>query len=232
MNNEKNIIIKLEDIHKYFTLGGKELQVLKGIDLEVVYGEVVSLVGPSGSGKSTLLSLINGLDKPNLGNIYFDGVNISSFTAYELNDIRNKQISIVFQFYHLLPEFTALENVMMPLLIGGIKKELSRSKALALLEEVGLKDRIFHHPSQLSGGEQQRVAICRALVTEPKIVLADEPTGNLDHTSAEEIYNLILQLNEKKKQTYIIVTHNEQLALKTHRLLWLIDGKIWTNKNF
>lgn len=218
--------IELKNIHKHFMCVHKKIQVLKELDLEVSRGEVVTIVGPSGVGKSTLLSLINGLDKPDLGNIYFEGIEISSLSLSELNNLRNNQICIIFQFYHLLTEFTAIENVMFPLLVNRIKFKEAKEKSSELLEEVGLKDRMQHRPFELSGGEQQRVAIARALISQPKVVLADEPTGNLDSFAAEEIYNLILKLNEKRKQTYIIVTHNETLAKKAHRIVRLHQGKI------
>jgi lipoprotein-releasing system ATP-binding protein len=202
-----------------------ELPVLRGIDIAVEVGEIVSIVGDSGVGKSTLLNLMGALDRPTGGTVLYEGQDIFKLTDRELARFRNQELGFVFQFHHLLPEFSAIENVMMPALITGKKKEEARETAAELLGRVGLTGRQQHKPSELSGGEQQRVAVARALVNDPKVVLADEPTGNLDRKTSEGIHDLLWELNERANQTFIIATHNESLAQRCDRIIELADGK-------
>jgi lipoprotein-releasing system ATP-binding protein len=215
-------VIKTKDIHKYFG----DLEVLKGIDMNIEKGEIVSVVGASGAGKSTLLHIIGTLDKPTRGSILFDDTDISRFNDDKLSEFRNRHIGFVFQFHHLLPEFTALENVCIPAFIAGVKKKEAIEKATSLLDYLKLSDRLDHKPATLSGGEQQRVAVARALVNDPTVVLADEPSGNLDSASAVELHELFFTLREKFRQTFIIVTHNAELANMADRKLTIKDGII------
>lgn len=203
-----------------------ELQILKGIDLEIAEGEVVSIVGSSGAGKTTLLQILGTLDKPNSGQLLMNGKDPFSLTSNQLSRFRNQSIGFIFQFHQLLPEFTAAENVMLPALIGGMNKSNARQRALELIEVIGLKHRADHRPSELSGGEQQRIAVCRALVNKPSVVFADEPSGNLDSANSEELHKLFFELREKFNQTFIIVTHNETLAGMADRRLVMRDGLI------
>lgn len=224
----KDIILKAENIHKIFSLGKSiKLHVLKGINLEVKRGEIIAIVGASGAGKSTLLHILGTLDRPTEGKVLFDGVNVFEMNDVELAKFRNKKIGFVFQFHHLLPEFTAIENVAMPAMISGKSFREVKDRAFELLKEVGLADRAEHKPSELSGGEQQRVAVARALMNSPEIVLADEPSGNLDSQNAEALHELIVELNRKHKQTFVIATHNEKLAEKADRIVKIVDGKIY-----
>jgi len=202
------------------------LHVLKGIDLSICEGEIVAVIGPSGVGKSTLLHIIGALDRPTEGKVELDGVDIFSYDDLRLARLRNKTVGFVFQFHHLLPEFTALENVMLPGMIAGTAKEKLRKRAESLLSEVGLQDRAHHRPSELSGGEQQRVAVARALINQPRLILADEPSGNLDLHTAESLHQLIWQLSRQHRQTFVIVTHNRELAERSHRVIELYDGQI------
>jgi len=202
-----------------------ELPILKGVDLEIASGEIVSIVGSSGAGKTTLLQLLGTLDEPDSGEITLDGVNPFSLRAHELASFRNKQVGFVFQFHQLLPEFTALENVIMPALIGGVPMKEAKEAGLDLLELVGLNHRASHKPSELSGGEQQRVAVCRALINQPKVVFADEPSGNLDSENAKELHELFFKLRDKMGQTFVIVTHNNELAGLSDRVLTMRDGR-------
>lgn len=202
------------------------LQVLKGIDLEIREGEIVSIVGASGAGKSTLLHILGTLDKADQGKVFFDNVEVSSLSPKKISQFRNRKIGFVFQAHHLLPEFTALENVMMPALIGGDSKNDAEVRASELLDKLGLKERITHRPSEMSGGEQQRVAVARALINRPTVILADEPSGNLDSESAKALHNLFFELRNSMNQTFIIVTHNEELAEMADRKLVMRDGVI------
>ena len=217
-------LLEAQGLHKVYRNGSSELHVLKGIDLKIERREIISIVGPSGAGKSTLLHLLGGLDNPTSGEVMLKGINL-----YKLDDdarakVRNKMIGFVFQFYHLLPEFTALENVALPILIkGGMKKD-AFGYANALMEEVGLKERLNHKPSELSGGEHQRVAIARALVNEPEIVFCDEPTGNLDSKTGLEIQELLWKLNRDKGETLVIITHDENIAKQADRIIRMEDG--------
>jgi lipoprotein-releasing system ATP-binding protein len=200
------------------------LEVLKGIDLKISKGEIVSIVGASGAGKSTLLHILGTLDSADKGSLTIDGVEITALSAKKISAFRNQKIGFVFQAHHLLPEFTALENVMMPALISGHGKSTASTKALALLEQLGVAERATHRPSEMSGGEQQRIAVARALVNNPAVVFADEPSGNLDSASAKALHQLFFDLRKSMNQTFIIVTHNEELANMADRKLVMKDG--------
>lgn len=202
------------------------LPVLKGVDIEISKGEIVSIAGSSGAGKSTLLHILGTLDIADKGALYIDGLQVSKMNGKKLAAFRNKHIGFVFQFHHLLPEFTALENVCVPGWIAGRKTKDVQKKALELLEMLGLKERCEHKPGELSGGEQQRVAVARALINNPSIVMADEPTGNLDSANAKELHNLFIDLRNRFKQTFLIVTHNEELAQLSDRILHMKDGRM------
>lgn len=206
------------------------LTVVNNVSLDVKKSEIVSIVGPSGAGKSTLLHLVGGLDKPDSGSILIDGTDMLQLPARKQAKFRNSHIGFVFQFHHLLPEFTAVENVCMPLWIKGISRKEAAKQAAEMLEIVGLAGRVAHKPSELSGGEQQRVAIARALVNRPSIIMADEPTGNLDTANAHIVHELFLQLREQLGQTFIMITHNEALAAMTDRVLTMKDGSIVSRK--
>jgi len=218
--------IRAEDISKSFRIGSEELKVLKNINLEIRPKEIISIVGASGAGKSTLLHLLGALDRPSLGSIYYDDVDIFRLRNGELAGFRNTRIGFVFQFHHLLPEFTALENVMMPLLIGRLPRATAIEKAIVALQNVGLQARLNHKPGELSGGEQQRVAIARAIVNEPSVVFADEPTGNLDTGTGNTISEVLHRLNNEKGITIVLVTHNEKLAQTADKIIHLTDGEI------
>ena len=202
------------------------LQVLKGVDFTINKGEIVSIVGSSGAGKSTLLHILGTLDTPDKGQVLLHGNRIDKLTGNALARFRNKNIGFIFQFHHLLPEFTALENVCIPGWIAGTKKAETEKKATKLLETLGLKDRLQNKPNQLSGGEQQRVAVARALINDPQIVMADEPTGNLDSANGRDLYKLFIELRDKFQQTFLIVTHNEELAQMGDRVVVMKDGMI------
>ena len=227
MNDEmKNKLLVANNISKTYFSSGGELTVLKSVSLEIYSGEIVSIVGPSGVGKSTLLNLLGTLDRPTSGEVYVDGKELFSMDDSELATFRNKKMGFVFQFHHLLPEFSAIENVMLPGLLTGESKELNFEKASGLLDEIGLADRRLHKPSELSGGERQRIAVARALMNDPDLVLADEPSGNLDRENADLLYELIWKLRKDKGQTFVIVTHNEELAEKSDRVIRLVDGSV------
>ncbi len=218
--------MSLRDVRKSFVHMGRTLEVLRGIDLEIDKGEIASVVGQSGAGKSTLLHCLGTLDVPTSGSIRVDDEEITTLPGARLAALRNRVIGFVFQFHHLLPEFNALENVMMPGLIQGRSRGGLETRARALLEEVGLKDRANHRPGELSGGEQQRVALARALVLEPKLILADEPTGNLDSATSKQIHDLFFQVNKQRGTTLVIVTHNMVLADSMPRKITLKDGRV------
>jgi len=223
--SDDDIVLEGIDIHKSFQTGAETLHVLKGIDIRIRRGEIVSVVGASGVGKSTLLHILGALDRPTKGKVRLDSTDVFALGDKKLAHFRNKTIGFVFQFHHLLPEFSALENVMMPRLIAGEEMGSIKEKAEQILSEVGLADRAHHKPGELSGGEQQRVAVARALINEPQIVIADEPSGNLDRATGEELHDLISALNQKKGQTFIIATHNHLLAQRAHRIITLVEGK-------
>ena len=215
-------MIKAKNIQKSYG----DLQVLKGVDVQINKGEVISIVGASGAGKSTLLQIIGTLDKPDTGEVLINEVNTSILKDKDLSLFRNKNIGFVFQFHHLLPEFTALENVCIPAFINKTNKAEAEKRALELLASLGVAERASHKPSELSGGEQQRVAVCRALMNNPSVILADEPSGNLDSDSAKELHNLFFKLRDEFNQTFVIVTHNEELANMADRKLTMKDGVI------
>ena len=229
-------LIETKELKKSFITDAGEIQVLKGIDLSIAAGEMVGIVGASGVGKSTLLHVIGALDKPTSGNVFYNKTDIFSLDRTSLASFRNKTVGFVFQFHHLLPEFTALENVMLPGLINlnnhakvfGSYTEVHR-KAEELLGQMGLSERIRHRPGELSGGEQQRVAVARALILDPVVVFTDEPTGNLDTATGEELFKVFLDLNRNKGITFIIVTHNESLSNQCNRVLRMMDGKLTDN---
>ena len=210
------------DIHKSYG----PLEVLKGVDIRIEKGEIVSIAGSSGAGKSTLLHILGTLDLPDKGEIVIDNVKVSNLRGKKLAAFRNEHIGFVFQFHHLLPEFSAVENICIPAWIAGKKTKTVEKRAYELLELLNLKDRGDHKPGQLSGGEQQRVAVARALINNPSVVMADEPTGNLDSANAKELHNLFIDLRNRFQQTFLIVTHNEELAQLSDRLLHMKDGKI------
>ncbi len=232
-------LISVKNLNKTFSGNGIELQVLKGINLEIYKGEVAAIMGPSGVGKSTLLHIIGTLDKPTSGEVFYEDRDISSLDEKALSGFRNRTIGFIFQFHHLLPEFNAVENIMMPAMIGarvkgqaclpvgrGSSYKEIKEKAEKLLDELGIYARKDHKPGELSGGEQQRVAAARALILEPKIVFADEPTGNLDTQTGDEVFNLLIELNKKKGITFLIVTHNDALASKCGRIIRMLDGRV------
>lgn len=222
------MILEAVSIRKVFDLAKNNkggLEVLKGIDLNVREGEILAVVGASGAGKSTLLHILGALDRPTAGEVRFEGKNIFAMNEKELARFRNQNIGFVFQFHHLLPEFTALENVAMPAMIEGKRLEITQERAGVLLKEVGLGDRLDHKPSELSGGEQQRVAVARALMNQPKVILADEPTGNLDTANGQMLHDLLWNLSKSRRQALVIVTHNTLLASRADRVIRIVDGR-------
>lgn len=219
-------LIQVNDLHKSYPTAGEPLQVLKGVDLEVEAGEIVAVVGASGSGKSTLLNIIGALDRPTAGSVEVAGRDLNSLWDEALAEVRNLEIGFVFQFHYLLSEFSAQENVALPAMMAGVERESAMERALDLLNAVSLADRADHRPSKLSGGEQQRVAVARALTNRPSVVLADEPSGNLDNTTSESLHDLLWSLNESEGQTLIIATHNLQLASRAPRVLELYGGRL------
>jgi lipoprotein-releasing system ATP-binding protein len=221
-----NILLRCQDLVKTYREGELETPVLRGINLSVMQKEMLAIVGSSGSGKSTMLHLLGALDTPTSGTVLFEQQDIYQWNSQQQAQFRNRELGFVYQFHHLLGEFTALENVAMPLLIGGMAVKKASQMATEMLARVGLSHRITHRPAELSGGERQRVAIARALVNEPHLVLADEPTGNLDHKSATAIYELMCQLNRELGTAFVVVTHDRELAGKLHRQVHMVDGAL------
>ena len=221
------IILQVSGLKKVFNKNGVEINVLRGVDLEINHGDFITIMGPSGAGKSTLLHILGSLDKPTEGEIYFRRQNIKEFTEDQESKFRNEKIGFVFQFYHLLQDFNVIENIMMPLLIRRINPADAIKKAEDFLEIMGLRDRRNHKPGELSGGEQQRVAIARALVNEPEVILADEPTGNLDRKTGREVLNYILKLNERLSSTLVLVTHDPEIGSIGKRRFNMVDGELF-----
>ncbi len=219
-------MIRVTDLHKSFAMGERSLAVLKGINLEIQRGELISIVGASGAGKSTLLHIIGTLDRPSKGTVRFDGQDLFQLSESAQAEFRNRRVGFVFQFHHLLPEFTALENTCMPALIQRRPQEDIEAEAVGLLNDVGLRERLHHKPGELSGGEQQRVAVARALMQKPDLVLADEPTGNLDTHTGEALFALLRDLNKARGTTFVIVTHNDKLSAQSDRIVHMQDGQI------
>jgi len=224
--NRKSNLLEVSDLYKSFSTSAGKVEVLKGINLKVAEGETIALVGASGAGKTTLLHLMGTLDRPTSGKVLFGDNDVFQLGDMALASFRNRSIGFVFQSHHLLPEFSALENTMMPLLISGMKKDEAVKIAAGLLTDVGLSHRLEHKPGELSGGEQQRVAIARALVTSPRLLLADEPTGNLDMKTSDEVHDILAGIHREKGITLIIVTHNERLAARMGKTIRMVDGRI------
>ena len=222
-----DVVLEARGVRKSFWAGKRELPVLRGIDLKVREGETVLIYGPSGAGKSTLLHILALIDRPTEGEVLFEGKRVSDLTVSRRARIRNRNFGLVFQFFHLLPDFTALENVMLPLLVGGVaSRRAARKRALQLLEVMGLTQRLHHRPSELSGGEQQRVAIARALITRPKILFLDEPTGSIDTETASQILSLLQKAKAEFCRTFVMVTHNRALVWFGTRVINIVDGRI------
>ena len=226
IKKDKIPAIKATNLSKSFQKDGSRIEILKNLDFEIAAGESVAILGASGAGKSTLLHILGTLDHPSSGSLFLNGEDVFKFNEQKLAELRNRKIGFVFQFHHLLPEFSSLENVMMPALISGIPKKEARRRAEFVLNEVNLGDRITHKPGELSGGEQQRVAVARAVIMEPDLILADEPTGNLDTETGERVQEVLINLNRKLGITLIVVTHNQLLAERLDRSIGLRDGKI------
>ena len=223
-------VIVTRGLEKSYTMGSGEVMALSGVDLEVGHGEMVAIMGVSGAGKTTLLHLLGALDTPTKGEVILEGKSLSDCSEAELAQLRNQYVGFVFQFHHLLPEFSGLENVMIPGLLRGARKKEVEEQAKELLSRIGLAARWNHRPGELSGGEQQRVAIARALINNPSVVLADEPTGNLDSATAETIFELLQEINERSRQTILVATHNNSMAEKMDRVIAVVDGKIADKK--
>jgi lipoprotein-releasing system ATP-binding protein len=230
MNN--NTILKIENIARSFKTGNRTLEILKGISLDIKAGEILAIAGPSGAGKSTLLHIMGLLDKPTSGRVLFKDKDLYALPGSEQARLRNSSFAFIFQFYHLIPELNIMENILLPHMISNsilgwqMRHKALKAKAGKLIDKLGLAERVNHKPNQLSGGEQQRVAIARALVTDPEVILCDEPTGNLDTNATLEIQNLISELNRQEGKTFVIVTHNDNIARWSHRMIHLVDGQI------
>lgn len=226
MSQKPEYVVETQDLHKYYFLRGETVKALKGINLQVRYGEYVCIMGPSGSGKTTLFNMIGALDKPTQGKVYLDGKDISTLTPRQLAWVRCHKIGYIFQTFNLIPVLTALDNVVVPMIFAGVTREEREKKARELLERVGLGDRLYHRPTELSGGQQQRVAIARALANDPAIILADEPTGNLDLQTGLRIVSLLKELNTEKKVTIIVATHDLKMIDVGDRIVWIRDGTV------
>ena len=224
--NGSDPTVRIGEVWKEYPTAGEPLEVLRGVSLEVAAGEIVTIVGASGSGKSTLLNIIGALDRPTAGTVEVLGRDLNALWDEALAEVRNRSIGFIFQFHHLLPEFSALENVAMPALMAGTGQEEALDRALVLLDRIGLADRAGYRPGKLSGGEQQRVAVARALINRPGLLLADEPSGNLDSATSESLHELLWELNQKEGQTLILVTHNQALAARSPRVLELAGGRL------
>ena len=226
------VILKLEKVNKHYRDKKRDLHIINDLELEVEEGEFIAIMGKSGSGKSTLLNLIGALDRPDSGSIYYDGKEINGFSETSLDSLRNEFLGFVFQFHYLLPEFSALENVMLPAMLAKKNDvEAIKKRAKELLEDVELGDRLHHKPAELSGGEKQRVAVARAMINSPKLILADEPTGNLDEETSENIHRLLKKINSEKKQTIVVVTHSSELAGICDKRFYLKKGRLSTSKD-
>ena len=224
MNDNGGIVLEARGVRKSFHQGPREVRVLENINMTLAAGESLAVVGSSGAGKSTLLHILGGLDRPDAGEVFIDGASMWGLKAAERSNVRNHSLGFVYQFHHLLPEFSAMENVAMPLLIRGLSIESARDKAIDLLNRVGLAERLTHKPGELSGGERQRAAVARALVGNPRVILGDEPTGNLDERTADHVYGLMLELNQELKTSLLLVTHAKKLAARMDRQLELRMG--------
>jgi len=226
MGESRDIVVRAIELKKEYTLGGETVHALRGVTVDIYRGEYLAIMGPSGSGKSTLFNMIGGLDKPNSGMVFIDDVDIAQLDAYELAWMRCRKIGYIFQAFNLLPTLTALENVSIPMLFGGVDPDSARDKAAAILGRVGLADRIFHRPGRMSGGQQQRVAVARAMANDPAIVLADEPTANLDLHTGREVIDLLKELSTELKVTVISATHDHKMLDICDRVAWISDGAI------
>lgn len=226
MSGKPEYVVVAEDLHKYYQLRGEVVKALRGINLKIKYGEYISILGPSGSGKTTLFNMIGGLDKPTQGRVILDGRDLASLNPRQLAWVRCHRIGYIFQTFNLIPVLTALDNVMVPMIFAGVPRREREEKAKKLLERVGLGERLYHRPTELSGGQQQRVAIARALANDPAIILADEPTGNLDLQTGLEIINLLRQLNKERGVTIVTATHDLKMIDVSDRIIYLRDGKV------
>ena len=223
---EKATIVRTQDVKKVYVMGEEEIHALRGVDLEVTQGEYLSIMGPSGSGKSTLFNMVGGLDKPTSGKVYIDDVDVAQLDAYELAWLRCRKIGYIFQSYNLIPVMTALENVTLPMVFAGLTSDEARDKGVKLLTKVGLGERVMHKPFELSGGQQQRVAVARAFANDPAIILADEPTGNLDLNTGREIIELLREMNKESGVTVISATHDHKMLSVSDRVIWVRDGRV------
>ena len=219
-------VVRTQDVKKLYRMGDMELEALKGVSVEIFTGEYISIMGPSGSGKTTLFNMVGGLDKPSAGKVYIDEVDVAQLDAYELAWLRCRKIGSIFQTFNLIPVMTALENVTLPMVFAGLTSDEARDKGVVLLERVGLGERIMHKPYELSGGQQQRVAVARAMANDPAILLADEPTGNLDLATGTEIINLLREMNEESGVTVISATHDHKMLNVSDRVVWIRDGRL------